>query len=535
MIDIILETIRAITLLGIVLFLLKTGANKGDLIGQGWYFIVGGFALLLFGSVLDITDNFESLDRYVVIGDTEIEAFLEKFVGYMGGFISLALGLVQWMPGVQRLTEEISQREEAEKATVLAVEANSAKSNFLATMSHEIRTPMNGVMGMLRLLTDTQLSGEQRKLAETAKESADSLLTIINDLLDYSKLEAGRLDLEEIAFSPGQVVDAAASLLDSMASEKGLELRVEVAPDLPNWLCGDPTRLRQVLFNLVGNAVKFTEHGEVCIAVSHRFLVAERAEVRFAIRDTGIGIAPEAGLFDRFTQADSSTTRKFGGTGLGLAICKQLAELMGGEIGVESTPGKGSTFWFTVRCPVSEAPAEEEIGSAGTDSTEATHGLTVLLAEDHPINQILVTTLLAKQGHDVDVANNGVEALEMVQLRPYDLVLMDGHMPEMDGIEATRAIRALDAPVKDIQIVALTANAMEKDRDRYLAVGMNDFVTKPIEPALLNAAIRRCTGVNAALEAEPAPAARADSQPKLSQEGQTELEGLLDGLDDIMR
>jgi CheY-like chemotaxis protein len=346
---------------------------------------------------------------------------------------------------------------------------------------------------MLGLLLETDLSSEQRKFARTARDSADGLLTIINDILDYSKLEARGIELEQTSFSISQVVDGVTSLLTSRADAKGLELTQALPPDLPCWLVGDPTRVRQVLFNLVGNAIKFTNQGAVRVACSHRALADDAIEVRFEVLDTGIGLSEEAKakLFTRFTQADSSTTRKFGGTGLGLAISKQLVEMMGGEIGVESEPGSGSCFWFTIKSSLGECPVADEADTKDACAVLPTTKLRILVADDNHVNQMFVTALLTKRGHAVDVVGNGAEAVEAVKSVGYDLVLMDVQMPVMDGPTATRAIRELDGPISMIPIIALTANAMQGQREEYLACGMNAYVTKPVDPSALFASIAR--------------------------------------------
>ena len=397
----------------------------------------------------------------------------------------------------ERTKQELMEREVRKQE---AEAANRLKSEFLATISHEVRTPMNAVIGMAGILLDSDLTSEQRQHALVLKDSGDALLMLLNDILDLSKIEAGQVELEILDFELMGLLESMKSLWESRLQSKGLQLTIGIAPDVPLVLKSDPTRIRQILFNLISNASKFTEHGGISIEISKRHADDDRLELRFAVTDTGMGITPEARsrLFNKFSQADGSTTRKFGGTGLGLAICKELTQLLGGEIDVESVPGRGATFWFTIWCALGDSNAIDTdvrmSDTAFTDISGTDRSLRILVAEDNHVNQVVLQALLSKTGHRIDMVANGSEAVSAVIRGPYDLVLMDIHMPEMDGVTASRRIRELSGEVGKLPINALTANAMKGDREKYIAAGMTDYVSKPINPRKLIMAIARCTG-----------------------------------------
>jgi two-component system, sensor histidine kinase len=366
--------------------------------------------------------------------------------------------------------------------------ASRAKSDFLANMSHEIRTPMNGILGMSELLSETRLSEEQGGFVAAIRGSADNLLAIINDILDLSKIEAGKLDLTPIAFSLRECIHGPVNLLAPRASQKDIALCCDVAAGVPDSLIGDPLRLQQVLLNLIGNALKFTEQGAVGLEVSAEPPANGEVLVKFEVKDTGIGIPPEKQetIFEAFTQADGSVARRFGGTGLGLTISARLVSLMGGGIRVESTPGIGSCFYFTARFRVADRSVTPRSATTPAEPglAEGTYGpLRILLAEDNPVNQLLAVKLLEKHGHTVSLASNGKEAVDAVASgAQFDLILMDVQMPEVSGYEATRQIREMERSTgRHIPIIAMTAFAMADDRERCLAAGMDDYISKPIK------------------------------------------------------
>ncbi|WP_084414464.1 ATP-binding protein [Chitinibacter tainanensis] len=382
----------------------------------------------------------------------------------------------------RRLELEILNRT-LEEASQLAQQTSRAKSQFVANMSHEIRTPMNGVLGMLELLGDTPLNQEQREIIDTAGHSARHLLALLNDILDVAKLESGKLSLSQQTYSLPQLIREVHQLFTVQAQAKQLSLSLDLADDLPAWQLGDEIRLRQVLFNLLGNAVKFTEQGSV-----HLHVWSDPQRLHISISDSGIGMSEQtlSQLFQRFSQADATTTRKYGGTGLGLEISRNLVLLMGGNISVQSEPQRGSTFH--IQLPRQDCPPPQLRPILQDNS--GIRPLHVLAVDDNPVNLKVIGSILEKMGQQVAYATNGQEALEMVQQLRYDLVLMDGQMPIMGGAEATRQIRALGGEWLSLPIVALTADVLSDSREQYLAAGMDDFLAKPVDITELRRVLR---------------------------------------------
>ncbi|MBT3209981.1 MAG: response regulator [Bacteroidetes bacterium] len=405
------------------------------------------------------------------------------------------------------LVEEIHVRREAEELLKIQKEkaesSTHAMSIFLASMSHEIRTPMNGIIGMSNLLKETKLNDSQKELVDIIHLSGNNLITIINDILDFSKIESNQVELENIEFNLFKLVEDIYKLLQIRANENRVKLIKKISPAVQKVIKGDPVRLKQILINLLNNAIKFTDKGSVTLKLNIREKTNKKIKLYFEVEDTGIGISEEGkkNLFNVFKQSDSSINRKYGGTGLGLAISKNLSKLMGGEIGVESKYGKGSNFWFTAvfdRVKQSVVKLDENQNIIHSKSSRK---LQILLAEDNVINQKVAVYNLQKFGHEIDIAENGKIAVEKYQKNKYDAILMDIHMPEMSGIEATAEIRRIELKNKaigNIKIIAMTANALKGDREKLLATGMNEYISKPFKPEELKKILVNITNENEA-------------------------------------
>jgi PAS domain S-box-containing protein len=475
------------------------------------------FEAVLFGQAEDNEANDHPIHFVLTEGET-IHVNTETFFrrdgsSFLSEYCGVPLRENHRIAGAVITFDDIGERRDLENAGAdardAALEAAREKSDFLANMSHEIRTPLNGIIGISELLAETDLSIGQKDYLETIRTSAYLLLDIVNDMLDFSKLEAGKLELEEVDFDLRDITAKIIKLFTPQAFKKKDKLAIEIAADVPTDLCGDAGRLRQVLHNLVSNAIKFTENGRISLKVSRE----QDDFLRFEVSDTGIGIEPhkQKKIFEPFAQGDLSTTRQFGGTGLGLAISRQIVQMMSGKIGVESEPGRGSKFWFTAKFGC-QSVVLSDWGAPDREYRIDRKDVRILVVEDNPVNQQVALGRLAQLSLSADVAENGLRAVEAVQEKKYDLILMDCRMPQMDGFDATREIRRLEGEVRNLKIIAMTATARPDERQRCFEVGMDDYLAKPITLETLGEALEKHLGI-ALMKESPEGGTGIDAHP----------------------
>jgi signal transduction histidine kinase/ActR/RegA family two-component response regulator len=465
----------------LAVFILMTQGTQAALL---WTLVIAleGFALWWIPSHGYLLPDFEQPDTKAISWAFAFPSALLLMISMLHGFFEAHRRAIQNLDQQAKALEE--QADQLRQAKSEAEAASRSRTDFIATVSHEIRTPMNGILGVAHLLAGTELSGEQRKYLDALRVSGEGLLSILGDILDFSKIEAGKLELRPESFAFATMCEECISVFAGIAQSKRLDIRMHLESGLPDFVFGDPLRLKQILINLIGNAVKFTDKGEVTLRA---IPLPERKDwVRFVVKDTGIGMSQATLriLFQPYTQADASSTRNYGGTGLGLAICNRLLGLMGGDIRVESSLGTGSEFSIQVPLPKAQLPSEAPAASVPLRAAPGFQAKLVLLAEDNMINRMVAVKILESMGLQVDVAGNGLEAVERWRKGGYDIILMDCQMPGMDGYEATRIIRRLEREADDgerIPIVALTAHAMEEDRRACLESGMDEYLSKPVK------------------------------------------------------
>ena len=516
------------------LFIVRCHGEDVLLKGQ-WLEAEGDPDKLVFAAALSVAQSSDLTALALSLQDLELHNTTLEF---MTALRTAQLALQDSKRQAEQLVEQSRLLDEKR---LEAESANRAKSAFIATVSHEIRTPLNGILGLADLLLETELETQDRGMVKAIRMSGEVLRDLLNDILDLSKIESGKLAVECRDFNLRHMLDSVIVVWQTRIHAQGLRFTASQPDEVPPALRGDPLRIRQILANFLSNAAKFTAEGGIALRLAVEPRGADAVGLVFEVEDSGPGIKPEfiATLFDRFTQEDPSVSRRYGGSGLGLAICRELAELMEGEVEVESTVGRGSTFRLRVPCRIGDVsaidPEERPKPAATADVTQIGRRLRVLVAEDNVLNQTVIRSMLLRVGHEVDVVANGCEAVDAVCSRPYDVVLMDVQMPVQDGIEATRRIRALEGAPAAIPIIAVTANAAVDDGAEMAAAGLNDYVVKPIESELLYAAIDRQVAATAGSTCAAESAARAPlpAEPMPLAEGRSALEGLLGSLEAI--
>lgn len=547
-----LEVIRFTAMAGILVIMLWW-YHKVQSFQRYMFLFIAGFFLIVVGNVVDLLDDYSFLESISLQLAGPSVLWAEKMFGYLAGMILIFAALARLLPQMKDLEKTgvalgevepsfnrvVAEREaDLRDARDRAQEASDAKSQFLANLSDEVRAPMNGILGMANLLDQSELTREQRDSVQTIRESGQALLSVFNDVLDLSKVEADRLALDEADFNMDKLLANIEALWSPAAGAKGIDFSVHNELTKNTWIRSDQGRIRQALNNLLGNAVKFTSEGQIRLTVREFPANDGVVGLRFEVSDTGIGVAPEDTdrIFQPFVRADNAVTGDFAGNGLGLAISKRFAELMGGETGVSGRPGEGATFWFTIAAQRSVAANQNQgaspSGQPSPAQPEENRELRILIAEDDAANQKVITGLISGIECRFDIVENGLEAVAAVARTEYDVVLMGVHLPEMDGITATKRIRTLGGDAGKIPIIAMTGNSTQGDREKYLAAAMTDVVAKPIDRDELTEAISRCASGSTT---DPSNRRSAQSaSPELDAKSSEELETLIGNLDGMV-